>query len=115
MEDDPSIRELFKIHLSTFGYRVLLAKDGEEALRLMTPHSGIQVLMTDISLPGLSGKDLADRALLALPQLEVLFCSGFSADDLAASGIDPAAANFLPKPCGAKELKSALQRVLASR
>jgi PAS domain S-box-containing protein len=99
VEDDAAVRGLSRRVLAAHGYRVLEATDGPDALRVGAEHAGvIDLLVTDVIMPGLSGREVADRLTRQRPGLRVLFVSGYTDDTLAPHrvlGVDGA---FLPKP-----------------
>ncbi len=76
-EDDPSIRLLVTDHLSELGYRVIAVSDGNEAFRQLNTDTRIDLLLTDIGLPGPSGRDVAARARLKRENLAILFVTGY--------------------------------------
>ena len=76
-EDDPSIRLLVTDHLSELGYRVIAVSDGNEAFRQLNTDTRIDLLLTDIGLPGPSGRDVAARARLKREHLAILFVTGY--------------------------------------
>jgi DNA-binding response OmpR family regulator len=85
--------------LSRLGYRVLEGADGADGLRASASHPGpIDLLVTDVVMPGLGGRDLADRLRADRPGLIVLFMSGYGEQDAAARGLVPAGATVLQKP-----------------
>jgi len=99
VEDEPDVRELAEDVLKTWGYTVLKAGDPVEALGLARRHDGpIHLLMTDLIMPGMDGRGLADRLLVDRPAMKLLFVSGY-ADALIIhhEGLD-AGAPFLQKP-----------------
>jgi len=111
-EDDAAVRRLVKRLLEDQGYQLLLAADGAEALGLATAHDGpIDLLLSDIVMPGLSGPALADALQGSRPGTPVLFISGWSADALAQRGADPDEVDIVAKPFGLAELS---RRVRAS-
>jgi len=77
-EDDPAVRQSLAQLLSMSGYRVLTAEDGFEALRLLTQQE-IDVLLTDIVMPGLDGVELARKARALRPDMRIMFLTGYSA------------------------------------
>ena len=77
VEDDPAIRELVPDVLEELGYLTLVASDGYEGLEILQNQTGIDLLITDIGLPGLNGRDLAAKALRINPTLKVLFITGY--------------------------------------
>ncbi len=79
VEDEPGVRELTSEFLKVSGYRVLEAKDGIEALEIATHHTGpIHLILADMVMPRMSGRELAERMKTALPATKVLFMSGYS-------------------------------------
>ncbi len=99
VEDDPRVRSLSVSALARLGYRVLEGTDGADGLRASANHPGsIDLLVTDVVMPGLGGRDLADRLRADRPGLIVLFMSGYGEQDAAARGLVPAGATVLQKP-----------------
>ena len=97
VEDEEVIRGLVEQVLRGDGYEVLLAADGDEALEL-AGRNRVDVLLTDLTMPGIGGHDLADRLRAAAPELKVMFMSGFAeGNDFSTSALPPATA-FLEKP-----------------
>src|ERR1700726_1705525 len=95
VEDDRALRELLRITLEGSGYTVLAAADAAEALRLAEPPArSIALLVTDVTMPGMTGPDLARRLRASRASLEVLLVSGYSRDSQL---LDPWVA-FLQKP-----------------
>jgi CheY-like chemotaxis protein len=80
VDDDPDVRDYATSVLEEFGYRVLSAADGETALSLLENHGAVDVLFTDVVMPGLNGFEVARRAVARLPRLKVLFASGYATD-----------------------------------
>lgn len=78
VEDDASVRELICDSLSELGLRVLTAEDGEAGIRLMAGLASLELLITDVGLPGLNGRQLADAARVHHPGLPVLFMTGYA-------------------------------------
>ncbi len=114
VEDDPALRGLAKTGLQNFGYRVLEAASGPDALAIWAEAgSPIDLLLTDLVMPGgMSGKDLATHLLQRKPSLKVLFTSGYSVD-LVQSGIPlKEGVNFLPKPFSTSTLASSVRNRL---
>ena len=107
------MRKLFEIYLDSFGYGVVIARDGEEALQLVVGRSDIRVMIMDVVMPGLSGQPLVEKVMMAIPGLRVLFCSGHPARVMSNYGIDLATGKFLQKPCRPADLKRSLEELLA--
>jgi PAS domain S-box-containing protein len=116
VEDDKEVRRLANSHLTTLGYRVLQADNGIEALGVLDRHADIDLLFTDLVMPGsLNGRKLADAALERRPGLKVLFTSGYSADAIVHHGrLDPGI-NLLPKPYRRRDLALRVRSVLDGR
>ena len=98
-EDDEGVRNLMRGVLQSLGYRVLDASRGSDALAISNRHSGpIHLLITDVVMPELSGRELADQLVAARPELEVLYLSGYAEDALLHHGMSKAEMAFLQKP-----------------
>jgi two-component system cell cycle sensor histidine kinase/response regulator CckA len=98
-DDEAQVRALARDILLGAGYRVLEAEDGEQALRVMENHQGaIHVLLTDIMMPGINGKELADRFLVARSDAKAIFMSGRVAEVISDAGVLIPADAFLAKP-----------------
>jgi two-component system cell cycle sensor histidine kinase/response regulator CckA len=80
VDDDPDVREYAISVLEDVGYRVLAAADGEAALALLERYRDVDVLFTDVVMPGLNGFEVAKRAVAVAPRLKVLFASGYATD-----------------------------------
>jgi signal transduction histidine kinase len=107
VEDDPEVRELIAHALARFGYRVLEAASGEEALARWPAANGFDLLVTDVVMGGLPGPELADRMRARRPDLRVLYISGYAE---AASGA--AAGAFLAKPFRPEALAARVREAL---
>lgn len=103
VDDDPSILKLFKDVLSSHEYLTILAASGEEALEIASEKTTIDLLLTDIKMPGISGIALAKQFMTLYPGVKVLFMSAFTLPSslYSISGIKM---SFLQKPFGAKAL-----------
>jgi len=98
-EDDRAVRELTVQILSSAGYSVLAADRGEEALRRVEAHDGpLDLLVTDVIMPDMNGKTLADRVTALVPGISVLFVSGYTTDIIAHHGVLEEGVEFLEKP-----------------
>lgn len=95
VEDEPLVRELIVLELEDAGYDVVEAEDGPSALAILTRETGVQLLFTDIRLPGgMTGWDIAEHARALRPGLPVIYTTGYSSDALRLV----AGAQFLKKP-----------------
>lgn len=98
IEDEPFVRELIIEGLRQAGYRTLEAADGPAGLMLLKSAARINLLVTDIGLPGLTGPEVALAARLGRPDLKVLFVTGYSRKAAAARGILAPGMQMLTKP-----------------
>jgi CheY-like chemotaxis protein len=115
VEDEEVVREVVRQMLERQGYEVLVAGDGADALALAERHGGsIDVLATDVVMPRMSGREVADRLLPLRPDLRVLFMSGYTEDPAVWEGLEERKA-FLQKPFTAGDLSAALRGLLAAR
>lgn len=112
VDDDPAMRTILSFSLKAFGYLVLIAGDGNEALEITRAHPEIRLVMLDVVMSGLSGKMLAEQLKANLPQSSILFCSGHPAAAMSRHDIDLRFEHFLQKPCRPPELKSKLEEML---
>ena len=115
-EDDESVRSLTRTLLEQAGYRVMSCRSGAESLARAREHPGaIDLLLTDVVMPDMTGKELADRIAAARPDIEVIFTSGYTDDIIAEHGILDAATRFIPKPFDGRGLRSKVREVLDGR
>jgi PAS domain S-box-containing protein len=113
VEDEAALRDVAGRILSGAGYRVLSAECGPEALALAAGHEGaIDLLVSDVIMPGMLGKDLAERLSIVRPETRVLYMSGYAQPVLHTHGtLDPGVA-LLEKPFTANDLLTAVRRRL---
>jgi two-component system cell cycle sensor histidine kinase/response regulator CckA len=112
VEDELAVRQLFTTVLRRLGYTVHEASTGTEALRLFNEHaSSIQVIVTDVVMPGMSGGELAQRVRAMRPAVRILFLSGYTDDKVVRRGVLHGEEDFLQKPFTPMELA---QRVRAA-
>ncbi len=103
VEDEAIVRTLLERMVTQLGYEVCTAESGKHALELIAAGERFDLLLTDVVMPGMSGQELAERALELAPETKVLYMSGYS--------VDGAGDDFLAKPFDADELA----RMLAAR
>jgi two-component system, cell cycle sensor histidine kinase and response regulator CckA len=114
VEDDAGVRTLTCNLLKRLGYQVLAAHNGETALALVDKHTEtIHLLLTDVVMPGINGRDLADRLLALRPQTKVLLMSGYNEDVVLHHGIVDQQVNFIGKPFTMQALGLKLRQILA--
>ena len=110
VEDEPAVRSLAAMILGRIGYRVLTAEDGASALNLWKEHgSEVDVLLTDVIMPQMSGVELAQKIRALNPGLRVLFMSGYTDDTIAKHGLRPNEIPMLEKPFTAESLAAKLR------
>src|SRR5271165_6199235 len=116
VEDEESVRQLVRETLESKGYKVLEADNGEAALQIVSGHSGkIDMLITDVVMPGMSGRELSARLCASRPQTKVLYLSGYTEDAIVHEGVlDPDTA-FLQKPFTLQALTRKVREVLGER
>jgi len=117
VEDEAFVRELVREFLQASGYQVIEASSAEDALRLAADRAtpAIDLLVTDVVLPGLNGVRLAERLKAQLPGLEALYISGYPGDAMVRSGVfDPGPA-FLAKPFTRHVLTQKVREILNAR
>ena len=116
VEDEPGVRRASRRFLEEHGYRVLDASDGGEALRLCELHEGeVDLVITDLVMPGMSGRELAERMARIRPQTPILYVSGYVDSGPARAGLQDASIPLLQKPFGADVLARKVRETLDSR
>ncbi len=113
-EDEEAVRELTQMILRELGYNVLSAENGVRALQLVHDHSDqrIDVLLTDIVMPQIGGRELAERMRKTQPDLKVLFITGYSIEAERISGMLSYTTSYLPKPFTPSALGRKIREVL---
>ncbi|MGC1255231.1 MAG: PAS domain S-box protein [Candidatus Acidiferrales bacterium] len=115
VEDEKGVRELAREYLELTGYTVIAAEDGHTALELAAMHVGpIQLLMTDVVMPGISGRELAGRVKTIRPEIKVLFMSGYTDQAVVHHGILDTDAALLQKPFTMAALAAKLREILST-
>ena len=112
VEDEDGLRELAKRLLQRQGYTVLLAADADEALRLFEQNPSIDVLLTDVVMPGASGPDLTKQLVEQRPELRVIYMSGYTEDAIVQHGVLKPGIAFLHKPFTSETLGRKIRDVL---
>ncbi|HYL46200.1 MAG TPA: CHASE4 domain-containing protein [Candidatus Limnocylindrales bacterium] len=116
VEDEDSVRELVREYLTAAGYHILEAADGEQALKIASEYTGpVHLLITDVVMPHLSGRELAARISPSRSDLKVLFISGYTDDSIFRSGVLEGGMAFLQKPFNLKTLAQKVREVLDGR
>ena len=114
VEDEQAVRELTVRILEQLGYTILTASSGAEAIEISQAHAGhIDLLLTDVVMPNMSGRQLADRIQAARPKTKAMFLSGYTENTVVHHGVLDAGVDFLPKPFSRENLSRKLREVLA--
>ncbi|MEI6702766.1 MAG: ATP-binding protein, partial [Deltaproteobacteria bacterium] len=113
VEDEPAILNITKMILIKQGYNVQEVNSPNEALRLASDHSSeIHLLITDVVMPGMNGRDLATKLQSLYPQLKTLFMSGYTANVIAHRGVLDEGVHFIQKPFSLPDLAAKVREVL---
>jgi PAS domain S-box-containing protein len=116
VEDEESVRQLVRETLESKGYKVLEADHGESALHIVSHHSGkIDMLITDVVMPGKSGRELSAQLCSSYPHTKVLYLSGYTEDAIAHEGVLESGTAFLQKPFTLQMLARKVREVLDER
>src|ERR1700730_16654322 len=115
VDDGAAMLMIMRLTLKGFGYIALIAEDGEQALQAARDHPEIRIILLDVVMRGLSGKELADQLQIDLPHASVVFCSGHAPGMMRLQGLDPNAVHFLQKPCRPPELRQKIEELLSDR
>jgi PAS domain S-box-containing protein len=114
VEDEQAVRDLTVRILQQLGYTILTASSGAQALEISAAHEGhIDLLLTDVVMPNMSGRQLADQILESRPDTRILFLSGYTENTVVHHGVLDAGVDFLPKPFSRENLSRKLREVLA--
>jgi len=114
VEDEPAVLTFAGTLLAELGYTVLTASSPDNALRLVGKRSGaIHLLLTDVVMPGMNGRDLAARLQGVYPGLRCVFMSGYAGNALVGQGIGDNGCPFIQKPFSASDLATSVRRALA--
>ncbi len=114
-EDEEMLRRLVERVLGTAGFEVHVARDGEEALALLERLPHIDLLFTDLVMPGMSGRELAEEVVRLRPGTRVLYSTGYTEDAVIRVGVRRAEAEFVQKPFTPAELVESVRHALRRR
>ncbi|MGA2436654.1 MAG: ATP-binding protein, partial [Bryobacteraceae bacterium] len=113
VEDQKDVLQLTRTALESYNYRVLEAAHAEEAILVSGGYPGpIDILVTDVVLPGMNGRELAGRLAASRPEMKVLFVSGYAGDMIGHRGVLDTGLEYLPKPFSPDGLAAKIREVL---
>jgi len=116
VDDEEAVRELVARVLGEQGYRILVASDGESALKMCESYrDDVDVILTDVVMPRMSGKELAEKALKLKPEAKVIYMSGYSEHAILGQGAIGERADFIQKPASLTALTQKVRQVLDRR
>ncbi|MEP7176794.1 MAG: response regulator, partial [Gemmatimonadales bacterium] len=114
VEDEAAVRHLVRRSLEAVGLTVLEAENGQQALEVVaTRRERPTLVLTDVIMPGLNGRELSERLATTQPGLRVLFMSGYTGEDVQARSLLPDQAAFIQKPFAPEELVARVRGILA--
>jgi PAS domain S-box-containing protein len=115
VEDESNLRRLARQYLETQGYKILEAEDGAAALQIVDGHQGkIDLLLTDVIMPGMNGRELATQISKLLPDVRVLYMSGYTENAVGHDGTLDVGINLMQKPFSLPALRERVREVLDS-
>jgi two-component system cell cycle sensor histidine kinase/response regulator CckA len=115
VEDEDFVRQVTAEVLSFGGYQVFGARTAAEAMRVFRQHGGkVELLLTDVVLPGTNGRDLARDLRLLHPGLKTMFISGYPDNEVAKHSLEEPGVFYLPKPFSVESLMQKVRQVLAA-
>jgi len=114
VEDEPMVRSVAERALTRHGYTVITADNGEDALEILAKNEPVDLLISDVVMPGMDGPTMVREARQSRPDLKILFMSGYAEEQLRKS-IDIENVNFLPKPFSVVELAEAARRTVTGK
>ncbi len=113
VDDDPSVLQVASKVLRRGGYEVVEAGGGEDALRLADQNDGkIDLLLTDVVMPGMGGRELAEVLAERYPSVRLLFMSAYTEDEVILQGVRVAEVNFISKPFTVEGLRAKVREVM---
>ncbi|MGJ7512523.1 ATP-binding protein [Variovorax sp. GT1P44] len=112
VEDEPDVRKVSVFALRSLGYTVRHAGSGKEALDLLEELRGVSLLFTDVVMPGMTGRQLVDAALVRQPGLKVLYTTGYTPNAIVHSGVMDPGVELLTKPFTVDQLARKVRRLL---
>jgi CheY-like chemotaxis protein len=114
VEDDEDVRNFTRIALISLGYRVYEASDAVWGLEMLAEYPQIALLLSDVGLPGMNGRRLAEEAYARRPEIKVLYTTGYARNAIVHHGLVDPGVNLLPKPYTIQALGRKVRQVLES-
>ncbi len=115
VEDEPSIIQIASMMLERWGYQILAASTPDAAIELARQHQGeIHLLISDVILPGMNGRELANRLIALHPDMKCMFMSGYTSDIIDSHGVFDTGVFFIQKPFNMEDLTSKVRQALDS-
>jgi len=112
-EDDASVRKLMEIVLESFGYKVISAEDGEEAIvKFMENREDISLVLLDMIMPKKNGKEVSEAIRKVSPRIKVLLASGYTMNIIKSNELTEGSFNFIQKPFLSKDLLAKVREIL---
>ncbi len=113
VEDEPALRQLAVLMIGRLGYQVIDTANGDEALQQVL-EKGVRpdVVLTDVVIPGMSGPELVDRLRETLPDVKIIYMSGYTDDAISKDGVVDPGLNFLQKPFTMSALATTIRTAL---
>jgi DNA-binding NtrC family response regulator len=115
VDDEPEIRKLVTAMLTRSGYHVLTADTGENAIRLFRNNPAVELLLTDVVAPGMSGPMIADEMAAMRPDIKVVFMSGYDNTQVVQRYVVEKGYSLLIKPFTSEQLAAMVRNVLGAR
>ena len=113
VEDEPAVRQFLRAALGRYGYKVLESIDGADAIHVAASYSGpIHLLITDVVMPGMGGREVAQQVMLYHGETRVLYVSGYTDDAVVRHGVIDAVDSFLQKPFSPLALARKVRTIL---
>jgi two-component system cell cycle sensor histidine kinase/response regulator CckA len=116
VEDEASVRDFILAVLNKYNFNVLIAEDSKDAIKIAKNYNKqIHMLLTDVIMPGMSGKEISDKIIKILPKIKVVFMSGYTDDAIVHHGVLDESINFIQKPFTPQLLIKVLKEVLGQK
>jgi CheY-like chemotaxis protein len=115
VEDEPRVREMAVSMLEEIGYPAVFADSAEAGMKQLAAHPEITLVLTDIVMPGVSGRKFADQALAAYPRLKVMYMTGFTRNAIVHNGLVDPGVQLIQKPFSLEDLSHKLAEVLSAK